>query len=279
MPTDLFGSELLYTGVRAAIGGALEEGIPVTLGWIDSSDAIQLKVDPNTNDGVQKFYYTIGDQPPGEAHNMGPNPLDPKFLKVGAPVYVSRAKTGRREWYIDGLQPGLAEEFFGGRDAQAPTPIYLNQFVPGLVNETAPPSMRVVVFGAPYSLNGEFKWIGTKYSADFTAEVPATAGQALYALVEVDFTNDAISIQYGEEFDAGLTHQQTWAADGGSGTLFPQPDRAKFRAGYVKLVSGMTAIRRAHIWAVQEIYTKIDYTDILIACGEVVTVDGEVATV
>ena len=41
----------------------------------------------------------------------------------------------------------------------------------------------------------------------------------------------------------------------------------------------MTAIQRAHIWAVQEIYTKTDYADILVACDEVVTYDGEVVTV
>jgi hypothetical protein len=54
--------------------------------------------------------------------------------------------------------------------------------------------------------------------------------------------------------------------------------RDHFRAGYIQLIAGMTAIDSEHIWAVQEIYTKTDYTDILVACGEVLTVDDEIVT-
>jgi len=280
MPKDLFGSGALYKGLRGGIGTVIEESVPVTLGWIDENGNRQLKVPDDKTDGVQKYYFTrAAEEPPGEAHNLGLNPLLPQFIKFGAPIYVSRAGTGKREWYINGLQPGEAAEFFGGRTQADPTPVYLEQFVPGLIGITSPASMRVQVFGAPYTLNGEFKWIGTRISSDMTAEIPATDGQAKYALVQIDFATATVDLQYGTEFDAALTHQQAWTTDGGSGTLFPQPDRDKFRAGYVKLISGMTAVQRAHIWAVQEIYTKSDYADILVACDEVVTYDGEVVTV
>lgn len=280
MPKDLFGAGSLYKGLRHGIGTVIEEGIPVTLGWLDANGSPQLKVPDDKTDGVQKYYFTRADEEtPGEAHNLGPNPLLPQFIRFNAPVYVSRARTGKREWYIDGLQPGEAAEFFGGRVQADPTPVYLEQFVPGLIGTMAPASMQVRVFGAPYTLNGEFKWIGTTISADMTAAIPATDGQAKYALVQIDFATATVDLQYGTEFDAALTHLQAWSTDGGSGTLFPQPDRDKFRAGYVKLISGMTAIQRAHIWAVQEIFTKSDYADILVACDEVVTYDGEVVTV
>lgn len=280
MPKDLFGKDALYSGLRTALGESLEKGIPVTLGYIDFNGAEQLLA--SSSDGIQKYWFTRSDGlPPGEAHNLGPNPLLPQFLRYGAPIYVSRAATGKREWYIDGLQPGDAADFFGSRvtTAAAPTPTTLDLFVPGLIAPTAPPSMRVQVFGAPYTLNADFKWIGTRVSADLTSSIPATDGQAKYALVQVDFATAALNISYGEEFDAALTHQQAWASDRGTGTLLPQADGDKFRAGYVKLISGMSAIRQAHIWAVQEVYTKTDYASILVACDDVVTYNGEVVTV
>ena len=72
MPKDLFSAGALYSGMRGGIGTVIEDGVPVTLGWLDANGTPQLKVPDDKTDGVQKYYFTRADEEtPGEALNLG----------------------------------------------------------------------------------------------------------------------------------------------------------------------------------------------------------------
>jgi len=139
--------------------------------------------------------------------------------------------------------------------------------------------MVAVVYGAPYTMAGEFKWIDTLYTENLTAYIPATPGEAVYVRVQIDFDDESLEYAVGDPFDSSLSHTQVWAMDEGTGDFLPRTSRNAFRAGFVRLHYGATAITREMIFSLQEIYTKSDYRDILVAGGEVVTAGGYVVTI
>lgn len=258
---DLLNTSALYDAVRGAVGRSIEDPTPVYLGYLDASGAALVKIADPAADEIGLVYYTESYSEDlseahsvGRAYNTGIGALSDDELVFGAPIYIRRdSESG--DWHVAGKRPRAAAGFIGTQGKRIEYP---GVIVPqtGLLDSLQPETMQAVVYGAPYTLDGDFKWIDTLYVDDQTGNIPGTDGQANYVLVEVDFTNEILTYVVGSTCDASLTHLQAWAIDAGTGTIFPQADQTKFRAGYIKLVSGMTAITRSLIWAVQEIITK-----------------------
>lgn len=281
---DLFGSEALYKGIRSAVGRALEDPIPAFMGWLDEDGVPHVPVENPQPDEIGKYYYTpqystdLLDAPSfGTAYNTGASPIPDKLIGFGTPVYVARDRIGG-DWYFAGTRPRPTAAA-GGTQPRVEATLGSVVMKSGLLDVASPESMSAIVYEAPYTLNRTTKLIGTLYVADQTANIPATAGQAVYVLVEVDFANEALVYTIGDEFDAALTHAQAWAQDDAGGKLFPQGAQNRFRSGYIKLISGMNTITRSLIVAVQEVFTKNDLSNVVTIRGEVATAGGDIVYV
>lgn len=286
---DWINAPRLYLATRDALGRSVEDPIAAFLGYLDENGAQQIDILNPAPDQVGKLYYTIAYSEDlteaigvGTAYNTGLGAIADDQKIFGAPIYLKHDPQSD-DWYIAGTRARANAQFVGSQPPRDPLP---GAIVPktGLLDETNPQSMRAIVYGSSYTLNSALKWINTLYTPDFTANIPATDGKALYVLVQVDFANEVLDCTHlGAEFDAALLPSQVWASDEGSGVYLPQPDANKFCAGFIRLVSGMTVITRSLIWALQEIFTKtnlssLNYSNILVDefSGEVVTCDGEV---
>lgn len=257
----------LYAAIREALGTAISEPIDARLGYIDSDDNKRLKVPADETD-VPNMYYiqnVSGGQPfVGRASNTGTNPLDDKYLIYGMPVKVRHIKGN--EWVIEGISGAYAAEYIGETALHPPdNPTRLQNFLPGLLDQTEPATMKIRVHGAPYYYNGGRKYIQTQESANSITSLTDTlsnpitlpsAPNAKMILVQLSYSAGTLSYKQGDTFDAALSNLQAWILDqnDSSVTIFPDADTGNFRAGFVRLLSGQTEITRiSHIWAQQDV--------------------------
>lgn len=278
--SDLIDYVKFVENTSDSLGVAVRKPLPVTLGYTENG-VKKLKVGTGENAAAYYFSGAPGTEfTPGVALNSGSNPLEERFLIFGAKVYVRQDELNPNIYYLAGLQPTPTNAQAIDEALPPPKANYLHEFIPGLLDQTDPPSMKVRVMGAPYTMAGTFRNIETQRSIDFTSQLPATPGKAIYARVAVVFDTGTLDYAYGSEIDALLTHSQAFQQDGGTGTILSETPQSMFRAGFVRLVSGMTSIRRvSHIFPAQEVLARTDYRDILNAADEVVTVDGNVVYV
>lgn len=272
--------KVLYERIREAFGQTLADPIPVALGWkgADGTEYIAVPEEEGAEPGKFYFHELAGMHPMrGEAYNAGASPLADEYLVYGMPIRVQRdplSPISNPRWIIQGLDTVLAPEFLAGRPPQAAQPVSLERFMPGMLDQTQPVSMRVRVLGAPYTFGSAFKYIGTQTSANFSDSpvdvngapivAPTQANRAKVVLVQLDFATESLSYKVGTEFNAALTFLQAYALDQSEtpGAIIPQPDEAAFRCGYVRLQAGQTVIRRGvHIWTVPEVITKLGGAD------------------
>lgn|SRR5512138_1416706 len=273
----MINHQQLYRDMLNAYGMSIQDPVPVLLGWEEEDGTRVLGPDQEDTDHPGVFYFReLPNAQPfrGEASNSGRAPLEKKYLRWGMPIYIRRDPILTNVWVIDGLVPGLADEYQDGLPDNLPEPVQLDAFVPGLLDMTIPASMRVRVFGAPYSVGDQFKYIPTQETGSFNGGVTTTTGSVItvppgnifsqYVLVQLNFDTGELSYKRGTAVSSIPSHIQVWLADGGTGNYLPQVDPGHFRCGYVRLIGGMERIiRGVNIWAVQEIITKSSSAEIL----------------
>ena len=274
-----FNLEAFEAAFVEAFGTAIRNGKRARLGYIDENGASRLRVE--TADAPRPNMYYVreadGENPfVGMASNTGGDrgtPLPAQFLLQNMPIIIK--EIARNDWHIVGLDSFAAAEFIADVALQPPdNPTRLETFLPGLLDQTEPASMRCRVMAAPYSLMGERKWFATQQTADFSASPTDVDGVTIslptgdltgrYILVQLDFASETLTYKQGDEFSRRYLASHTLAykydQNDSSSTLFPLPDAECFREGYVLLLKGMTAMKRGdHIWTMQDIFTAGDY--------------------
>lgn len=273
---DWFNAQGLYSGIRDALGLSLQDPIPVALGFEDEDGIQYIDVEAEDSDEPLKFYFhnLPGMQTRmGEAYATGPAPIAPEYLIYGMPIRIKQdplSYGGSPRWLVDGLDTWLASEFLNGVDPDEAKRVKLERFDPGLLLPTKPASMQVRVKGAPYTYNGDWKWIYTQRSADFSDEpndvdgnpitLPTGSNKSKMVLVQINFATGELTYKQGGIFNSSLSIDQAYEKDTATEpySLFPNVDEGCFRAGFFRLQVGQTAINKNQIWTMQELYTKSD---------------------
>lgn len=247
---------------KDVLGHRLKTPRVVALGYEDEDGVQVLKVPNDASDSVGKYF--IHELPGkqafvGEAY-LEPGRLPAGYIRYGMPVRVQYDPL-YNDWTITGTDPVQTAEYVAGVDLSPQEPLSLGLFQPGLLDQTAPASMKAVVYGAPYTSALGFDWWETQETQDFTGDgnIPTTNDTARYCLVQLNELDGTLDYKYATATcNARLTHQQAkLLADDGTGNVVPDADSGYWRVGYIKLINGMTEIKRnTHIWAVQEIFSR-----------------------
>lgn len=271
-PQSLFDIERFGVGLALSLGYAIEDPIPVTLG--DADGVLQPPEDDRDDENVYYFHELPNGHPfRGTAANSGQSPIGKHALKAGNVVYVKHDPVNS-VWVLSGIAPKLGDFAIDEQDDNEPQPIQLNQFIPGLLDQTDPATMQARVMAAPYSSGSDRRYHPTQLTplmdsspldtSGATIDIPTTPGQSLYVLVQLRFETGVLSYKQGSEISAELSHQTVANADAGTGLYLPEPDAANFACGFIRLIYGMTAIQRlVNIFAVQEIFTQSSASDIV----------------
>lgn len=243
----------------------LRAPLMVSLGYEDSNGVRTLRVDSDETDerGLYWVHELPGRHPfVGRAYLI-PGIIPDKILRYGLPVSIEQDAMG--DYQITGVVARLASEFLEGvaLDQVVYTP--LESFLPGLLTETAPRTMKCRVMASWYTYGNSVKYIETQETADFSASptdilgatisLPTTNGQARYIAVLVNWATGALAYKQGSLVSASLAHYLVYSQlDLGTGTYLPQPESGYFLAGYVQLLYGQTVLRRGvNIWAAQQL--------------------------
>jgi hypothetical protein len=179
---------------------------------------------------------------------------------------------------IIGYAPENAERS-GGVVTRQQTPISISQLDYGLLRPLNPPSMRTLVSGANYVLDGTSYLVPNIVSKDFTADIPVS--DAVGIMIELDPTTNALTYTSSSAFAIDLNLAEAFAD-----YLTKSVNGARFLVGYVKLYTGVdvTGITRNDILNSPEVLNKSSagavagVSDILTFEGEVLTYQGEVLT-
>ena len=178
------------------------------------------------------------------AENTGASPLQTKDKIFGRYVLVKRT---RDRLQLVGFAREDAEYMYGVNLAEQ-VPVSIALFSWGLLQPTEPRSMKAFLTQAIYG--GQYL-VRPQETQDFTASIPATAGEAIAVLVEVDPTDGVLYYTNGSAFDATLTHENAFASYPKSATA------GRYTAGWLRLENGMTAILEGkHVYPAQELLSK-----------------------
>jgi hypothetical protein len=252
----LIDTEALHAGLLDALGAQIQRPKIVQLGDGDGN----VFVDQTTvDDRRQVFVRNLPSRQSfrGRAYYDGAAGLDENAIVDGVRVYV-KWDDNANGLVVTKAAPLHQSEFQSGVITATPQqPIRIDQFLPGLISATNPPTMKIRVMAAHYRSGDLVKYIGTQESIDFdtSGQKPVTTNEARNALVEIDFLTGLLSYKYGSVFNASLPANQVYSdLDMGSGVYFPQPSEGEFFvAGWVRLIANQTTIIQSHIWAAQQI--------------------------
>jgi hypothetical protein len=264
-----------YNALRDALDYTIQESFSARLGYRDDNGITHLKVDSEDTDLPNQYYFhnpLKGTQFVGMAFNTGQVPIPDKFLIYDMPVKVKQ--TGKSIFELAGLDGILAAEFIADVPLMPPdNPTRLENFLPGLLDQTDPASMKYRIMGAAYRHNQETRYETTiTASADITSKTDfldnaislPSVGFARYILVQWDYESHTEVLKQGDLFSQSLTHISARTLDiNDSGvTIFPFPDSDKFKCGYIRLQNDTTALlRTTNIWTQQELYSLADGTN------------------
>lgn len=256
MPKEL-QLDRYYSALRDALGSSIQQPVIVRLANRDHTAVFVPVAETDTPEEI--FFHELPGHPSfeGTAFIEGASGLDTTHLIAGTRIKIVYNDEDDA-WTVVGVAARLNSEYVHGVDTSktAPDATPQGQFLPGLIDITETASMTVRILASWYTAFGVSYYIETQVSTDFTANIPATNGEARYALIMLDVPDNVLSYSYGTTFDATLQHQAAYAADGGLNNIFPVVDVGLFRIGWVRLVAGMTSIARSHIWAAQELITS-----------------------
>lgn len=178
--------------------------------------------------------------------NIGPGRLPDEKLLYGAFVLV---KTQNGLPMITGEAPENSY-YTDGAPAAPQRSISAQQLDFGLMKPTDPASMKCLVSGWQYQLNGTIYRVPSLLTADFTANVPS-AGLARAVLVELDPVTNTFTNTVGSTFSNTLGHTDAFA------TYYPKTvNNSRFAVGYVRLQNGQTTIVQDDILPAQELLNK-----------------------
>lgn len=239
------------------LGSTIRKPIAVRLGYRNSSGETFVEVPDTRTDQPSKYYFheSGGTSFQGEAF-LQTGALQPWQIRFNTPILV-RQNPLNKIWEITGIDTRYAAQFFADVDQDDGVFIPYNKLAPGMLTSTRPPGMSALVLAAAYTIGDEWRYYRTQETIDWTghAQIPSTSGKARYVLVQIKFSDGTLEYKYGSEIPAYFSHLQTYDYNlsVGGNTVLPLQDDSYFRAGYIRLVNGMTAItRRNHIWTLQE---------------------------
>ncbi len=267
-------NEGLYRELVREFGYSIRDLFPARLGFQDDTGVQRLRVPSADTDLPNQYYFhhpTSSAEFVGTAFNTGQVPVADKFLIYDMPVRVRQ--TGKAIFELAGLDGIMAAEFIADVNLTPPdNPTRLENFLPGLLDQTDPASLKYRIMAAAYR-----HYEGHLYQATITAAVDITsltdvlgttitlpsAGLAKYVLVQWDLATGTESRKQGDTFDQALTHLSAYSLDQNDSSveLFPIPDSDKFRLGWIRLQNDTTSIARGtNIFVQQELFTLADST-------------------
>lgn len=246
--------EFVTTGIVGHLEDAIVRPVSARLGnptLSASQNRIDVPLSIVDTPGMVYIYGIEGDpQSFSMALNSGIGQLQERDKIFGA--FIRVRKEGR-QWVLAGTDPRAQGEYMYGVDPRVQSPIVISQFDFGLLQPTAPASMKCIVSGGIYYINGIPYMVQAQETHDFTSDIPGTGGQAKAVLVTLDPTTGALDYTVGSAFDMTLSHFSAF-------TLYPanpDDDDGVFTIGWVKLINGMTAITGStHVLPAQELLNK-----------------------
>lgn len=267
-------NEGLHQELVREFGYAIRDLFSARLGFQDATGTQFLKVLSTDTDLPNQYYFhhpSSAAEFVGTAFNTGQVPVADKFLIYDMPVRVRQV--GKAVFELAGLDGILAAEFIADVNLTPPdNPTRLENFLPGLLDQTEPASLKYRIMAAAYRHYETHKYAVTiTASGDITSLTDVlgatitlpSAGLAKYVLVQWDFVSNSESRKQGDTFDQTLVHisANTLDQNDSSVTLFPEPDSDKFRCGYIRLQNDTTSLARGtNFWAQQEVITLADTT-------------------
>jgi hypothetical protein len=291
---DLIQSDKLYVALRDALGVTLEDPKVMTLGRINPDTGVQETKVPDGESDLPNLYYFSNlpemQSAEGEALLHSSADIPYQYRIFGMPIRVARdIQSGL--WVIRGLDAVLSNEYLAGVEETPPQqPIALHQFLPGLLDATDPPSLQARVLGSWYTFEDESYYVRSQATADFSGtvldtssasiDIPTVVNTSIYVLVQIVPSTGVLTYKQGASIQASFTHDQAIAYEYVTGEAlgyyFPQVDVGNFRCGFIRLIYGMTTIRRiANIWASHEILVKGDAHPVYVTSEGHIVVDSD----
>jgi hypothetical protein len=275
--------------VKGILGSSLKKPRSVRLGYKDVNGVERVAVPRTIADEPQQYYFSEGGGQTfvGQAF-LKRDALEPWKIRFGAPVRVQQDALNDAVWVIIGEDTRYSDVFFDGVVPDKTEFVDFKQITGGLLGETIPASMRLQVLSAMYSFGEESKYFPTQQTFNFALQplYPLTNGTARFVLVQLRFSNGLLEYEWGDPISSALTAEQVYQlqVEEGNTNYIKPPSSGCFRCGYVKLIAGMTSIKRGNLWAVQEYLAKgggpqdlgllsrivCTDTDVVVSGGEVV---------
>lgn len=191
------------------------------------------------------------------------------YLIYGTPVEVTR-KNGLL--HIQQLESIGANEYLYNVKLRPQRSIDISQIDYGLIRPTAPSSLRVLVTGARYVLNGVAYDVPTLQSASMAGYRPSTRGMAVAVKIEIDPTTAALYYEAGSEFQDTLSHA---AAFGDYPTTISED---RFLCGWIKVKASQTNIQISDIYHAPELLNKTSSSDGILASIRLQEQGSDIAT-
>lgn len=249
------------------LGDAVRKPVSARLGYVDDLGNVYIQVPSSRTDQPNKYYFheAGASEFQGEAF-LAQGVLQDWMLVYGMPIRL-RKDPLNHEWEIIGADTRLSSQFLSEAPQTSPVLIPYKQIQPGLLTETTPESMSARVLGGMYRIGSSQKYIKNKNTIDWSeapqsSNVPATINTQRFVLVQMNFDTGLLEYKYGDEISATINFIQAYDlnVDLGDNSILPVPDERCFRCGYVRLISGMTAIlAKNHIIPLQDyLGTPID---------------------
>ena len=265
-----FDREALRQAVVEVLGYSITEGQSARLGYTDDDGVKHIEVPASIAPHPNMYYFreATGQAPfVGMALNTGTAPLTANLLIYGMPIRVKPIASN--VYVIDGLDGVYAAEYIGTAALHvADNPTRLENFIPGMLDQTEPATMRIRIMAAPYNYEGVVYYHETIESADSLTSLTDTSSatislpvgsQSKMVMVQRNITTGALTYKQGDSFSSlrAPTFLRAWQWDqtDSSIDLFPQPDTGSILCGYVRLNASTSAVTRTeNIWTLQQIY-------------------------
>jgi hypothetical protein len=278
-----------------AFGLSIQKPIPAKLGKIDALGVKSVIVSTDESAYPNSYWFSeAGSQSFVGQAVLPPNILPTTMMRYGTPILIERDIVSKM-WKISGVDIQFLSEYYQEAIQREVGYYGYENLAPGLMTNTQPASKAVEVLGASYSVGGQWKYIDTLTSvnwsvAPYNANLPASNAYQRFVMVAIDFESESLVYEYGIEVPSTMTFKQALNTDltEGNNDILPIPDSAtQFRCGYIRLLKDKPSIERfVDIFPMQDYFAKpsgtaltvADLSKIVVSNGDVVTQGGNVVT-